>query len=134
MGNEILYRPRKKKIFGDEKWVASMVLKQRMSLDSLIKEVTSNTTGQAGEVSGMLRAYLGRIRAHVLEGEAVKIAGLGTFYPKVSVRYVETPEDVTVKNCIKSITIGFRPETTLVKMVKESGLKKFTSKENEWEE
>lgn len=129
-----MYRPRKKKIFGDEKWVASMVLKQKTSLKTIIQEVSTNTSAQAGEVSGMLRAYLGRIRAHVLEGESVKIAGLGTFYPKVSVHYVETPEDVTVKNCIKSITIGFRPETTLVEMVKESSIRKYTGKENEWED
>ena len=134
MGNEILYRPRKKKIFGDEKWVASMVLKQKTSLKTIIQEVSTNTSAQAGEVNGMLRAYLGRIRAHVLEGESVKIAGLGTFYPKVSVRYVENAEDVSVNKCIKSITIGFRPETTLVKMVKESGIRKYTGKENEWED
>ena len=134
MGNEILYRPRKKKIFGDEKWVASMVLKQKTSLTKIIQEVSTNTSAQAGEVNGMLRAYLGRIRAHVLEGESVKIAGLGTFYPKVSVRYVENAEDVSVNKCIKSITIGFRPETTLVKMVKESSIRKYTGKENEWED
>lgn len=134
MSNEILYKPKKKKVFGNEKWVASLVLKNTWSFEAIVNDVVGNTSGQRGEVSGVLRAYLGRIRAHVLEGEAVKIDGLGTFYPRVSVKFVEKTEDVSVKNCIKNITIGFRPEQKLLKMVKEAGIRKCTTKENEWEE
>ncbi len=132
--SEILYRPKVKKVFGQERWVATLVSKKQISLDTIISDVSKNTTGQPGEVSGMLRAYLGRIRTHLLEGEAVKIEGLGTFYPRLSTRFVEDAAEVTVGECIKSVAIGFRPEQKLVAVVKKSNLRKFTGKENETEE
>lgn len=132
--NKILYRPKKKKVFGQEKWVATMVSKKQITLDTIVSDVAKNTTGQPGEVSAMLRAYIGRIRTHLLEGEAVKIEGLGTFYPRLSTRFVEDPAEVTVNNCIKNVIIGFRPEKKLTTVVKKSDLRKFTGKENETEE
>ena len=132
--NEILYKPKQKKVFGKERWVATMVSKKQISLDTIISDVSKNTTGQPGEVSGMLRAYLGRIRTHLLEGEAVKIEGLGTFYPRLSTRFVEDAAKVSVNECIKGVMIGFRLEQKLVAVVKKANLRKFTGKENETEE
>ena len=132
--NNILYCPKQKKVFGQEKWVATMVSKNQISLNTVINDVSKNTTGQPGEVSGILRAYLGRIRTHLLEGEAVKIEGLGTFYPRLSTRFVEDAAKGSVNECIKGVMIGFRPEQKLVAVVKKANLRKFTGKENETEE
>lgn len=132
--NNILYCPKQKKVFGQEKWVATMVSKNQISLNTVINDVSKNTTGQPGEVSGILRAYIDRIRTHLLEGEAVKIEGLGTFYPRLSVRFVEDAAEVSVNKCVKNVMVGFRPEKKLTTVVKKSNVKKFTGKENETEE
>ena len=132
--NNILYCPKQKKVFGQEKWVATLVGKNQISLNTIINDVSKNTTGQPGEVSGILRAYIDRIRTHLLEGEAVKIEGLGTFYPRLSTRFVEDADKVSVNECIKGVAIGFRPEQKLVAVVKKANLRKFTGKENETEE
>ena len=81
-----------------------------------------------------MRVYIDRIRTHLLEGEAVKIEGLGTFYPRLSVRFVEDAAEVSVNKCVKNVMVGFRPEKKLTTVVKKSNVKKFTGKENETEE
>lgn len=126
----ITYQPAEKKVFGETKWVATLHLDGNMSLKSICDVVANNTTGQPNEVLGLIRAYLHQIKFHVLNGDPVNIAGLGTFYPRVTTKMVASIDDVTVENCVKNITIGFRPDKAVRDLVKDSGLKEFKKAKN----
>ena len=70
-------------------------------------------------------------------GENVEIEGLGTFYPRMITKVVDNVEEATIKNCISSITVGFRPHTKLKNAIKNAGLKEYTKaklKSNDKEE
>ena len=88
------------------------------------------STSSPADIEGLLQAYLEQIRYHVINGESVNIKGLGTFYPKVSCKMVDSAEEATVKNCVQSVTIGFRPCTELKEAIKESGFTEFSPAKN----
>lgn len=58
-------------------------------------------------------------------GDSVNIEGLGTFYPKMTAKMVDTAADATVNNCVKDVTIGFRPSNELKEVINKSGFRVF---------
>ncbi|MBR2887045.1 MAG: hypothetical protein IKB95_02375, partial [Bacteroidales bacterium] len=73
---------------------------------------------------------LEQIRYHVLKGDSVNIQGLGTFYPKMTSKMVDTAAEATVSNCVKDITIGFRPSNELKEIINKSGFRAFSPADN----
>ena len=118
----IEWKPVKTKVFGDEKWVAKIHHLGTMSLDDIANEMADSSTSQTSEVEGLIVAYINRIRFYVMKGRSVNVDGLGTFYPKLSTKMVADRNDVSVKNCIKTITVGFRPAATLSAELKKAML------------
>ena len=116
------WRAEQRKVFGQEKWVARIYHTTNYDLQDVIGEVASRASAQQSEVEGVILAYLHQIKFYVSNGRSVNIDGVGTFYPNLSTKLVPTPEEATPKNCVKSITVGFRPATKLREKIRESVL------------
>ena len=119
------YEPRQRKILGNEKWIATLKKEEMCSTKEIAEEIASRSTIGAGEVEGFLIALLEEIKYHLIAGDGVRVNGLGTFYPRVICKTVDDVKDASLKNCVKSITAGFRPESQLRESVKEVKMKKF---------
>ncbi len=121
----LTYEPRQRKILKEDRWIAVLRQEEMCSLDDIAAEIAFRTTVGKGEVHGLLLAFLEQIKYHLEGGEGVKINGLGTFYPRVIAKAVDNVEDASLKNCVKNITAGFRPESQLRNAVREAGLRRF---------
>lgn len=124
------YEAKKKKVLKKDKWVATLRRQDHITLEESSEMVSIRGSILPGEVSGLLRAYLEQIRYHVLKGDSVNIEGLGTFYPKLTSKMVDTTADATVDNCVKDVTIGFRPSNDLKEIINKSGFRAFTPADN----
>lgn len=135
--NYLTYEVKSRKIFGRDRWIATLRLANRCSFDEIAKEVEARTSCQSGEVEGFITALVYEVYKWLEMGENVEIEGLGTFYPKMTTKVVDNVEEATIKNCISSITVGFRPHTKLKNAIKNAGLKEYTKaklKSNDKEE
>lgn len=130
----INYKPKNKNIFGQEKWVATMVTKKQISFDTVCHDVAKFSSAEVGEVRGLMLAYLDRIRTHVLEGEGVNVEGFGTFYPRLTTKMVEDPKEVSIANCVKNVVIGFRPNGKFLEKVKDADIVLFKGATDSFEE
>ena len=130
MKKHLTYEIVKRKVFKEEKWMITLRRHKKRSFKETMETVSLRTTSSPADIEGLLQAYLEQIRYHVINGESVNVKGLGTFYPKVSSRMVDTAEEATVKNCVQSVTIGFRPCTELKEAIKESGFTEFSPAKN----
>lgn len=126
----LTYEPRQRKILKEDRWIAVLRQEEMCSLDEIASEIAFRSTAGKSEVEGLLRAFLEQIKYHLVGGDGVKINGLGTFYPRVISKAVDNIEDASLKNCVKNITAGFRPESQLRNAVKESGLRRFGLTDN----
>lgn len=130
----INYKPKNKKIFGQEKWVATMVTKKQISFDTVCHDVAKFSSAEVGEVKALMLAYLDRIRIHVLEGEGVNVDGFGTFYPRLTTKMVEDPKEISIANCVKNVVIGFRPNSKFLEEVKDADIVLFKGATDSFEE
>ena len=130
MKKHLTYEIVKRKVFKEEKWMITLRRHKKRSFKETMETVALRTTSSPADIEGLLQAYLEQIRYHVINGESVNVKGLGTFYPKVSSKMVDTAEEATVKNCVQSVTIGFRPCTELKEAIKESGFTEFSPAKN----
>ncbi|MBR7167749.1 MAG: hypothetical protein IKD33_02940 [Bacteroidales bacterium] len=124
------YEAKKKKVLKQDKWVATLRRQDHLTLDETSEMVSIRGSILPGEVRGLLRAYLEQIRYHVLKGDSVNIQGSGTFYPKMTSKMVDTAAEATVSNCVKDITIGFRPSNELKEIINKSGFRAFSPADN----
>ena len=124
------YEAKKKKVLKQDKWVATLRRQDHLTLDETSEQVSIRGSILPGEVSGILRAYFEQIRYHILAGDSVNIEGLGTFYPKMTAKMVDTAADATVNNCVKDVTIGFRPSNELKEVINKSGSRVFAPADN----
>ncbi len=123
--NYLTYEVKERTIFGSGRWIASLRIAGRYTLQDLAEEVAARNSCRPAEVEAFIEA-LGREVGVRLEGGAdVSVKGLGTFYPKMITRMVDTPEEATLKNCVRSIVVGFRPDAELLRAVKEAGLREY---------
>ena len=120
-----IYEPRQRKILGNEKWIATLKKEEMCSTKEIAEEIAYRTTIGAGEIEGFLIALLEEVKYHLMAGDGVKINKIGTFYPRVICKTVDDVKDASLKNCVKSITAGFRAESQLRESVKEAKMKKF---------
>ena len=118
------YRVKQRKVFGTDRYIATLAPAEVCNFEALVDEVAARSSCTAGEVRGMLRACLMQMEYYLLGGNSVTIEGLGTFYPKVSSKLVETPERANVRNCVRTVTVGFRPAHNIGKALSEAGLRK----------
>lgn len=126
LNNYLTYEVKPRKIFGRDRWIATLRLANRCSFDEIAKEVEARTSCQSSEVEGFVTALAHEIEKYLHMGENVEIEGLGTFYPKMTTKVVDNVEEATIKNCISSITVGFRPHSELKNSIKSAGLKEYT--------
>lgn len=123
--NYLTYEVKERTIFGQRRWMASLRLVKRYRLCDLVEEVAARNSCRPAEVEAFMVALAREVGVQLESGAEVNVKGLGTFYPKMITQMVDTPEEATLKNCVKSITVGFRPEQKMMRAVKEAGIKEF---------
>lgn len=128
--NIIEFEPKRRKVFGKEQWVATLHTTGTISLEEVCRLVAANSTAQPSEVEGLIRAYLHQIRFYVINGQRVKVENLGTFYPRVSTRYVDNIDNVSIDNCVRSIVVGYTPSAATRKLMKASTLRLYSAASN----
>lgn len=74
----------------------------------LAEEMDGSTFSQ-GEITGMLIDFPKRIVRSLKNGNAAKIAGLGTFKLRVSGKSKDKPEDVTAQGCKAQVVFEVDP-------------------------
>ena len=83
----------------------------RRSTDTAMElaEQMDGSTYSQGEITGMLIDFPKRILRSLMNGNAAKIPGLGTFKLKVSGKAKATAEDVTVAGCKAQVVFDVDP-------------------------
>lgn len=112
MERKIQYRQKKKKIFGEEKYVVNFEPRATVSLKDIAEQIAYRTTAQPAEVEAYLEELMAQAKFTIAEGASVKVNGLGTFYLKMHCDFVEDLEKVSAAN-IDRLDVGFRASTEL---------------------
>lgn len=84
---------------------------QTTNVQSLAKRMARNSTFSVGEVGGMFQDFPDNIVDELLAGNAVEIAGLGTFKLKVQGKSSANIDEVTTRGC--KISVVFEPAASL---------------------
>ncbi|MDR2920448.1 MAG: HU family DNA-binding protein [Tannerella sp.] len=97
-----------------------IILSQRVDTASIAKMLSQSTTFTVAEVIGLLQGLADQISNQMSYGRSVKLDGIGTFTPSLTLRKGkerETGEEGSVKRNAQSIRVGdihFRPEKTFI--------------------
>lgn len=124
MERKILYRQKKKKIFGEEKYVVNFEPRATVSLQDIAEQIAYRTTAQPAEVEAYLEELMAQAKFTIAEGASVKVKGLGTFYLKMHCDFVEDLEKVSAAN-IGSLGVGFRASTELSRAMKNAKVERW---------
>lgn len=93
---------------------------------ALAKIMARGSTFSVGEVEGTMTDFAQHICDELLNGNAVQIAGLGTFKLKVSGKAREKIEDVTSQGCTLAVT--FDPDGELTQRLNQERQFQFVTK------
>ncbi|XOV94420.1 MAG: DNA-binding protein [Bacteroidota bacterium] len=110
---------------GEIKYYAAIMRESKVNLRTMLGEISELTVAHPGMVLAVLEAFLYRVDNHLLNGRAVELGQLGSFYPSISSSPADTSEGVR-KESIKRFKVIFRPSQLLkerldrVKFIKES--------------
>lgn len=124
MERKILYRQKKKKVFGEEKYVVNFEPRATISLQQIAEQIAYRTTAQAPEVEAYLEEVMAQAKFTIAEGASVKVKGLGTFYLKMHCDFVEDLEKVSAAN-IDRLNVGFRASTELSTAMKNAKVERW---------
>lgn len=113
-----LMRYTRHKILGDESSPVLNYLKRvpEQTRTRTTKDVAKQTEALGGmsaeDVSHVMQSFVRSLRQTLVDGDKVKIEGLGTFYTTINCEGTEEEKDCTVKN-IKRINVRFIVDNTL---------------------
>lgn len=102
---------------------------QTVTKPELAKIMARGSTFSVGEVDGVITDFSQFICDQLLAGNAVDIAGLGSFKLSVSGQSKEKPEDVTSQGA--TISVLFNPDTALTERLNAEASFQFVTKPTE---
>ncbi|MBP3254592.1 MAG: HU family DNA-binding protein [Bacteroidales bacterium] len=91
-----------------EKYMAKLHLESPVDLNEIAKRIEIQTTASEADVHLVLLALEKNIKLLLAEGHSVKLGHLGSFYPTLNARTVDSPEDITPQT-IYRISCNFKP-------------------------
>lgn len=97
---------------GEIKYGASIVRGKKVGLRSFLEEIDELNIVHAGSILAVLEAFLSKVNYHLINGRAVDLGQLGSFYPSISSSTVDTPEEVRL-DTIRKFRVTFRPSALL---------------------
>lgn len=99
---------------GDIKYYAAIVRESKVNLRTLMDDISELNFVHPGAVLGVLEGFLSRVNYHLINGRAIELGQLGSFYPSISSGPSEELEDVSSAN-IQKFKVVFRPSKLLRK-------------------
>lgn len=85
---------------------------QTFTIENIAREIETTGALSAEDVTHTMKAFVRQLRKTLVEGNKVKVDGLGTFYITIRTKGTENEKDCTVKN-ISRVNIRFAVDNTL---------------------
>lgn len=103
----------------EKKWYASPKLTGKRDLKNLSKDLSEVSSLSAGDVQNVIVNLIDQLPKWLMEGNSVKLDGLGTFRLSFSSMGVVTKEEVSAAS-IKDIYILFEPDEEIKERVRKT--------------
>ena len=97
---------------GQVKYYASIVRGKKIDLRTMLEEISELNVAHPGAVLAVLECFLSRVDYHILNGRAVELGQLGSFYPAINSSGADSESNVRSEN-IKRFRVSFRPSQLL---------------------
>ncbi|NQZ79155.1 MAG: hypothetical protein HRT61_24005 [Ekhidna sp.] len=99
---------------GDIKYYATIVRGDKADVRSIMEEIFELNIAHPGVVLSVLEGFLSRVNYHLINGRAIELGQLGSFYPSISSTASELSDEVNATN-IQKFKVVFRPSKLLRK-------------------
>jgi predicted histone-like DNA-binding protein len=101
-----------------DKYIATMQVEINMNLEKIAEIIEKKSTVSRGDIMGVLSELETTVAWLLENGHPVTLGLLGTFYPSMEVKAVDSPEEVN-KSTIEKFKCIFKPSIYLKKRFKE---------------
>jgi predicted histone-like DNA-binding protein len=108
---------------GTKKFYASIVIDGEATVDEIVRDIEKFSSLSEPDIRGVIVALENVIQTKLSDGKIVRLEKLGSYYPSLSSKGENTPEEVTSAS-IKEVSINYRPGDRLKKVINEAGFKK----------
>lgn len=106
---------------GTIKYYATIVRDDKIDFRDLLTEIEELNVVHPGVFLAVMEAFLGKINYHLINGRAVELGQLGSFYPSISSTSAESEDEISRKS-IRKFKVNYRPSRLLKQRL---GLVKF---------
>ena len=96
----------------------AVVVKETITTDHIVKELSKHSAYSAGCVVGVLQEVADMVVSHLRQGKNVRLDGLGTFSLALSSREVTDRKEIRAAS-VRIKKVNFRPVPELVKRVRQ---------------
>lgn len=110
---------------GVKKFYASVVTTGETTIDELTKEIEKFSALSEADIRGVIIALENVIQNKLAEGKIVRLEKLGSLYPSLSSKGVDTEAEVT-SSIIKEATVNYRPGERIVNAINTGGFHKLS--------
>ena len=94
-------------------WFPKVQRTDTLSKRGIVKHIAGHGTVYTRDVvDGVITKFRDCLIEKLTEGVAVKLDGLGTFYPSFEAKGAESPVGYNIRDYLKGVHIRFLPETT----------------------
>lgn len=108
---------------GVKKFYASIVTTGETTIDELTKEIEKFSALSEADIRGVVIALENVIQDKLAQGKIVRLEKLGSLYPALSSKGVDTEAEVT-QTIIKEAFVNYRPGDRIKNAVNNAGFKK----------
>ena len=106
----------------EEKYIAKVAYNSRLNEGALAEEIASKTTASAADVMLVLTALEECISSNIARGNVIKMDILGSFYPAITAKAVDSPDKVN-QFSITNKRVKFVPSQSFKDRLKEAGVR-----------
>ena len=106
----------------EEKYIAKVAYNSRLNEGALAEEIASKTTASAADVMLVLTALEECISSNIARGNVIKMDTLGSFYPAITAKAVDSPDKVN-QFSITNKKVKFVPSQSFKDRLKEAGVR-----------
>ncbi|MGP1514782.1 MAG: HU family DNA-binding protein [Bacteroidales bacterium] len=91
-----------------QKYMVKMYVQQAVDFDTIAERISKGSSATVGDVYMVLQQLEKEIMYCLELGQPVKLGRLGSFFPRITVKSVDTKEEVNMKT-IKKFSCAFKP-------------------------
>ena len=99
---------------GQSKYYATIIRGEKIDFRDLLAEIEELNVVHPGVFLAVQEAFFRKINHHLINGRAVDLGQLGTFYPAISSKSADKADQIANTN-IRRFKVIFRPSTLLQK-------------------